>query len=569
MQRVSCAIVLLLIIVAASWAAAPVNRLEFRPSPGFEGGAAPGGDRSWPQPTREMIATPIFADLTGDEIPEVIAGDDRYVYSFALDGTLLWSRDIGNIQMHAAVADVDDDGFAEVAIASTLPTARLWVLDGMTGNPEDGWPVAVPFMTITNLTCPVIVDLNGDGSLDVGTAGERGVFFYDRNGAPLPGWPFLWNVPINNPQWSAPAVGDVDGDESLEVAVGNVCYPDWGVYLIRADGTLMTGWPKVIKPVYSSPALADLDGDETLEVIAQEGDPGSQGSRLWVWHPDGTVMTGWPKSIASEGNSSRCSPAVADVQGDGTLEIVTVTGDAKLHILLPSGLELPGYPRTIAGVQQISSPSVADVNDDGNQEIFLTYWLASAQYVSGWDLAGNVLPGFPKSLYSPSDLNAHSSTHIMDADDDGVFEMVVAGSDMNGHGLVHLFEIDGSVASPNARMDWPKIRQNVPNHGRYVGLDPAEVAEGSGLRPLPLGVSPNPILGHGLITLRPPEGRLGAVTVCDPAGRRIGFRVLAGDEAIPVRELLGGEARRGIYFIRWESSPGGGSHESRIVVSGD
>ena len=174
MHRILLAAILLSTLVAVPGLADPVSRLAFEPAPLPSDGYVPGGDRSWPQSTREMIATPVFGDLTGDGTPEVIAADDLYVYAFTLSGTLLWSRNIGNVQMHAAVADLDDDGHAEVAITSTLPTARLWVLDGLTGNPKPGWPVNIPFIAITNLTCPVIIDLNGDGRLDVGTAGEEG-----------------------------------------------------------------------------------------------------------------------------------------------------------------------------------------------------------------------------------------------------------------------------------------------------------------------------------------------------------------------------------------------------------
>lgn len=569
MIRVAIAMMMLVVLVTAIGLAAPVSRFAFTPAQSSESGSQPIGDRSWPQSTREIIATPIFADLTGDGTPEVIAADDFYIYTYTLGGSLLWSRNIGNVQMHAAVADLDGDGHGEIAIASTLPSARLWLLDGTTGEPEAGWPVEIPFVSLTNLTCPVIVDLDGDGYLDVGTAGERGVFFYDGKGVPLPGWPCTWSVPVNNPQWSAPAVGDVDHDGILEVAVGNACYPNWGVYLIRANGTVAPGWPKVIKPVFSSPALADLDDDGTLEIIAQEGDPGSQGFRLWVWHPDGTVMAGWPRTIASEGNSSRCNPAVADVQGDGTQEIVTVTADAKLHIVLPGGIELPGYPKSIAGIGQISSPSVIDVNNDGLQEIFLTYWASSTQYVSGWNLAGEVLPGFPKTLYAPSDLNAHSSTHIMDADGDGVFEMTVAGCDMNGHGRVYLFEVDGSIATPTSRMDWPKIRQNILNHGRYIGLDPADVTQGWEMRLLPFRISPNPVAGDGRITLHAPDGQAARLTICDPSGRVVGRRTLAGHTVLPVQELIGTGSPTGVYFMCWRPLADGGSQVTRLVVIRD
>jgi len=296
-----------------------------------------------------MVATPVFADLNGDQRMEVIAADDRYVYVYSLEGSLWsgWPRDVGGAQQHAAVGDVDHDGVPEVFLGSNLPVPRLWAF-APDGTTKPGWPVSLPYTQTANVTCPVLADLDGDGDLDIGVAAEQGVFFFDISAQALGGWPYLWPVPINNPQWSAPAVGDMDGDGSLEVAVGNTCYPNWGVHAIRADGTAMPGWPKVIKPVFSSPALADLDSDGDLEIIAQEGDPGAQGYRLWVWHHDGTVFPGWPRNIAAEGSSSRSNPAVADLEDDGVLEIVTVTSDGMLHIIHPDGAELPAIPATWA-----------------------------------------------------------------------------------------------------------------------------------------------------------------------------------------------------------------------------
>jgi len=112
----------------------------------------------------------------------------------------------------------------------------------------------------------------------------------------------------------------------------------------------------------------------------------------------------------------------------------------------------------MGGVQPISSASVLDVNDDGVEEIFLTYWLSSQQWLSGWDLSGVVLPGFPKLLYSPSDLNSHCSTHVTDADGDGDLELATGGADFS-FGRVHVFGVDGSTIGEATRMDWPKIRR--------------------------------------------------------------------------------------------------------------
>ena len=85
MLRIAFAGFLLTIFASASGLAAPVNRLAFTPGPLPDDGDLPGGDRSWPQATREMIATPIFADLTGDGTPEVIAADDMNIYAYTFE----------------------------------------------------------------------------------------------------------------------------------------------------------------------------------------------------------------------------------------------------------------------------------------------------------------------------------------------------------------------------------------------------------------------------------------------------------------------------------------------------
>jgi hypothetical protein len=146
--------------------------------------------------------------------------------------------------------------------------------------------------------------------------------------------------------------------------------------------------------------------------------------------------------------------------------------------------------------------------------------------------------------------------------------MAVAGSDMNGHGRVYLYDIDASVATPNSRMDWPKIRQDVRNHGRYTGLNPADVAAGPSTRVLSLRIAPNPVLAGSRIALRPPGGETGYLTIFDPAGRLIARRTFAGEAVLPVRDLIGGGGAAGVYFLRWRPLDGGSSGAARIVVAG-
>ncbi len=539
-------------------------------------GARPAGETGsgfaliWPQTVLSTVVPPVFHDLDDDGTLDVIAADDRYAYVFDHLGNLRpgWPVQIGGAMMQAAVADLDEDGSPEILWGSTLPAPRLWAF---TPAGQTRWVANLPYLTFANATCPVIADLDGDGHLDVGIATETGVSFFDADGAPLPGWPYTWPVPINNPQWSAPAVGDLDGDGSLEVVIGNACYPDWGVHAVAADGTALPGWPKVILPVWSSPALADLDANGDLEIIAQEGDPGSQGYRMWVWHHDGTVVSGWPRAIAADGQSSRSSPAVGDLDRDGDLEIATATSDGRLHVLAANGIELPGWPRATGGVQPIASPSVIDMNADGAEEIFLTYWLANAQYIAGWDLEGNVLGGFPKLLLAGTDMNSHSSVHVADVEGDGDLELTVSGASFAA-GRILVLAVDGSVYDPlTSRHDWPKMRRDMENTGARAAGGTTAVGAAAAPAAVRLAIAPNPVRGGGAVRIA--TGTAGRLAVYDALGRCRGDAALGSGETRLVLDGPGGllgrqEVGPGVYFLRFLPERGT-TVTARLVIAGD
>ena len=254
-----------------------------------------------------------------------------------------------------AVADIDTDGKAEVIWADYRIVAvrgedgaNKWA-GALPGNPGGGrtWPD------------PVVADVDSDGQLEIVAAHSGGYVSVTRaNGLPQPGWPQRRTTS----ELRSLAVGDVDGNGDLEIAVAStVSDNQW--YVLEHTGTTRVGWPKQTDSntlgyaagcFNQNVALADVDGDGTLELIGP-----NDTHYVSAFQDDGAAVTanalygqinGQAKSWARVGfhyshlvdlrgyanceagkepleprpNFADSAPTIVDVDGDGTLEIVIV-----------------------------------------------------------------------------------------------------------------------------------------------------------------------------------------------------------------------------------------------------
>lgn len=168
-----------------------------------------------------------------------------------------------------------------------------------------------------------------------------------------------------------------------------------------------TGW-------YASPAVADLDGDGSVEVIAGSYSifilNGADGSLVRQMDPDGGRI--WPGIV------------VADVDGDVNLEIVTAHGDGYLHLFDHTGD--PVWSRRPTD-RELRGLSLFDLDSDGTQEIVVTGAVYSK--VNTWVYAhdGTLRSGWPQladdSGYASGVFNDNAA--IADLDKDGSAEIVV------------------------------------------------------------------------------------------------------------------------------------------------
>jgi outer membrane protein assembly factor BamB len=287
------------------------------------------GTLAWRYTTRSFVeASPVFADLNGDGMLEVAIGSfDGVFYMLDHDGKVVWKATLPQnghgILSAAAVRDINGDNKPEIVIQSD--EHNVTCLAGADG--KELWNNTGLYNPKTfSFNSPVIADLDGNGKNEVlALGGPNNVYcLYGGNGT------FEWNKSLSGfmvDDLSTPAVGDGNGDGKPEIYINNynsiLCidggdgFMEWSRNFVVPQHTNGYG-------LISSPALADIDGDGKLEVIFASCDRAMHALNA----EDGSIRWAYPCPMLVGS-----SPAVADIDGDGKAEVVFGCNDARVYAL--------------------------------------------------------------------------------------------------------------------------------------------------------------------------------------------------------------------------------------------
>ena len=307
-------------------------------------------------------------------------------------------RNLASIEASGKMFDIDGDGKDEFILPNSDGRLHAFKADG---TEPKGWPVFSPLRRelsedfLYNITKACAFRTDKTGCLR-------------KNGGVKPEFHEMCT--------GTPAIGDLDGDGKMEVVFTTY---DGNVMVVEADGSTRPGFPVHVDRermkkadethlwddgIFSAPSLGDMDGDKKLEIVV-----GAMDGQLYMWRHDGTMQKGFPievvdKTKPGQGDRIVTTPSIGDIDNDGTLDIALGTNEvfgadkakneARGYVLHGDGTLFKGYPVTTYGIQAYVLPSVGSgvpgnatlVDLDGDKKLEVNFdTIGSAGTFFTWD----------------------------------------------------------------------------------------------------------------------------------------------------------------------------------------
>ena len=440
---------------------------ESAPSPTVSVSTNPAQLTGWPIALLGASSCPVVVgDITGDGAKEVVAGNE-HLYAWTANGIELRDDDsdpetwgvfvdeIKTVTGAPALAELDPAarGF-EVFALSWDDSNKAFAVRGdgaiLSGWPRNPDPTTVQKGYWANASA---ADVDGDGLDEVFAPAKNGnLYAWHANGTPLGGSP-AFKTNLGTYARTAPSFANLDGDPYPEIVYGA---PNGTLNVWNTDGSSLAPFPKAPgTECLANTAIGDINKDGVLDIVMI-----TEGGAINVYNTrTGAQLPGWPKRLPFGGNPKTPSPALADFNFDGFLEIVVAENDVDpaqcaVRVYNYQGVVQPGWPVFVGGNTSESSPIVADVSGDGAPDILFG---TEGGLLYGWNKDGQELSSFPLTV---GDF-IRSTPYADDVDGDGNINLVLAGWDKN------LYVWNFPVPYVAAAAQWPTLSHDAQHSGYY------------------------------------------------------------------------------------------------------
>ncbi len=245
---------------------------------------------------------------------------------------------------------------------------------------QAGWPQTIMGNVLSS---PVSGDVDGDGKKEVIFTTESQVFVYHSDGTLLTNWPAIFSTGMTAQQ---PSLMDMDGDGKLDIiyVLWNSTTKKASLIASRYDGMDVPGFPfelpftayfdgfQYFSPVLSSapPVLTDLDQDGKIEILLRTRET-SNPVYVYTYNAQSNpkIQLKWTKLTGSI-NFNYLSPSIADINRDGNIDVI-VPSSTQIYAFDKNGNNLSGWPTlTLGSTVRISTNAViGDVLGDSQYEV--------------------------------------------------------------------------------------------------------------------------------------------------------------------------------------------------------
>ena len=404
-----------------------------------------------------FISTPVIVDLNRDGALDLIVGNENgNIRYYENNGSNSFTQQTGSnnpfnsisVEDSAApdLEDVDRDGDLDLIIGTENGRMVYYVNDG-----ANHFQLLNPFSDIDvgDNSAPQLVDVDGDGDLDLISGAKNGtIIYYQRqtNGS------YIQQTGSNHPfagvdvgDDSAPQLVDVDGDDDLDLIIGE--FNGTIIYYRQEanDYFQQTGSNNPFDGIdvgrESAPQLVDVDKDGDLDLIIGE----SGGTIIYYQRQaDGSYVqqteSNNPFDGIEVGDGFNSTPQLVDVDGDGDLDLISGDfGRNRIYYYQQqangSYVQQTGNNNPFDGIEvgDESTPQLVDVDGDGDLDLIsgarsgLIFYYQNLP--SGLPAGVNSYIDCSTGIFSDIDVGFNSTPQLVDVDEDGDLDLIIGESE--------------------------------------------------------------------------------------------------------------------------------------------